>query len=83
METSRFDINLMLMRACNIAFLVAADVEGIKTVPCAIFKGTDDDIMSDKDLDEVGWDVLLGLLLRDKESNSECESIDVNRLRGS
>jgi hypothetical protein len=36
-----------------VAFLVNADVEPIKTVPVAIFKGTDDDMMTDSALDEV------------------------------
>jgi hypothetical protein len=35
------------------AFLVNADVEPIKSVPVAIFKGTDDDMMTDSALDEV------------------------------
>ena len=36
------------------AFLVNADVEPIKSVPVAIFKSTDDDIMTEDALDEVG-----------------------------
>lgn len=35
------------------AFLVNADVEPIKSVPVAIFKGTDDAMMDEKALDDV------------------------------
>ena len=36
------------------AFLVNADVEPIRSVPVAIFKGTEDAMMDEKALDEVG-----------------------------
>jgi hypothetical protein len=41
------------------AFVVNADIEGIKSTPVAIFKGTNDDLLSDDDLAKVSFHLCL------------------------